>query len=211
MLFLAPARVKATTEGLLRAQFYLAALAADPSLRGVLATVTTTLQGVSHGQARLVDIEPLMIALAGTFEKPMAGEAAYFSWQALIAGEPAGEPGGRRQTRRVLLVQPVMDYARLQPGAAASDAVRSSGRSLGLDPVHGVSVRLTGSVPLGDEEFASLAEDWHLVAAAMVASLLGILWLAVHSARVVFAILVTTVIGLIMTARWGCWRLGVST
>jgi hopanoid biosynthesis associated RND transporter like protein HpnN len=37
----------------------------------------------------------------------------------------------------------------------------------------------------------------------MVASLLGILWLAVRSARVVSAILVTTVIGLIMTAGLG--------
>jgi len=101
-----------------------------------------------------------------------------------------------------------MDYAALQPGAAASDAVRSVARALGLEPAHGVSVRLTGPVPLGDEEFASLAEDWHLVAAAMVASLLGILWLAVRSARVVFAILVTTVIGLIMTAALGLLTTG---
>ena len=63
-------------------------------------------------------------------------------------------------------------------------------------------------MPLGDEEFASLAEDWHLVAAAMVASLLGILWLAVRSARVVLAILVTTVIGLIMTAALGLLTTG---
>jgi hopanoid biosynthesis associated RND transporter like protein HpnN len=86
--------------------------------------------------------------------------------------------------------------------------VRSAARALGLEPAHGVSVRLTGPVPLGDEEFASLAEDWHLVAAAMVASLLGILWLAVRSARVVLAILVTTVIGLIMTAALGLLTTG---
>jgi len=42
----------------------------------------------------------------------------------------------------------------------------------------------------------------------MVASLLGILWLAVRSARVVFAILVTTVIGLIMTAALGLLTTG---
>ena len=44
-------------------------------------------------------------------------------------------------------------------------------------------------MPLSDEEFASLAEDGHLVAAAMVIALLGILWWAVHSGRVVAAIL----------------------
>jgi len=208
LLFLAPDKVKETMEGLLRSQFLLATLAADPSLRGVLATITATLQGVSHGQARLGDIEPLMSALAATFEKALAGEAAYFSWQALMAADAVGEPAARRQFRRVLLVQPVMDYTQLQPGAAASDAIRAAARSLGLDPSHGVSVHLTGPVPLGDEEFASLAEDWHLVAAAMVVSLLGILWVAVHSARVVFAIVVTTVIGLIMTAGIGLLATG---
>jgi len=208
LLFLPPDKVKETLEGLLRSQFLLATLAADPSLRGVLATIQATLQGVRYGQARLGDIEPLMSALAATFDKALAGEAAYFSWQPLIAAESVGEPVGRLQTRRVLLVQPVMDYTQLQPGAAASNAVRAAAQSLGLDPSHGVSIHLTGPVPLGDEEFASLAEDWHLVATAMVVSLLGILWVAVHSARVVFAIVATTVIGLIMTAGVGLLATG---
>jgi hopanoid biosynthesis associated RND transporter like protein HpnN len=208
LLFLSPDKVKETTEGLLHAQFLLATLAADPSLRGVLTTIEATLQGVEHGQARLGDIEPLMSALAATFEKALAGEAAHFSWQTLVAAESVGEPVGRRQARRVLVVQPVMDYTQLQPGAAASNAIRDAARSLGLDPSHGVSVHLTGPVPLGDEEFASLAEDWQLVAAAMVVSLLGILWVAVHSARVVLAIVVTTVIGLIMTAGIGLLATG---
>ena len=208
LLFLPPDKVKETLEGLLRSQFLLATLAADPSLRGVLATIQATLQGVRYGQARLGDIEPLMSALAATFDKALAGEAAYFSWQHLDRGKSVGEPVGRLQTRRVLLVQPVMDYTQLQPGAAASNAVRAAARSLGLDPSHGVSIHLTGPVPLGDEEFASLAEDWHLVATAMVVSLLGILWVAVHSARVVFAIVATTVIGLIMTAGVGLLATG---
>ena len=55
-----------------------------------------------------------------------------------------------------------MDYAALEPGAAASDAIRHIAQSLGLDPAHGVTVRLTGPVPLADEEFASLAQDAHL-------------------------------------------------
>ncbi|CAN5744389.1 MMPL family transporter [soil metagenome] len=196
--------VKATTEGLLRSQFFLGSLAADPSLRGVLGTVSTTLQGVQHGQAKLGDILPLMAALAGTFEKAAAGQLATFSWQALLSGTAVGP----RDTRRVLVVQPVMDYRALQPGAAASDFVRGTARTLGLDPAHGVSVHLTGTVPLGDEEFASLAEDWHLVALAMVAALLGILWLAVRSTRVVFAILATTLIGLIMTTGVGLLATG---
>jgi hopanoid biosynthesis associated RND transporter like protein HpnN len=101
-----------------------------------------------------------------------------------------------------------MDYAALQPGLAASTAIRATAQALGLDPAHGVTVRLTGPVPLADEEFATLAEDAHLILGAMIVALLGILWLAVRSARVVIAILATTLVGLIMTTAIGLLATG---
>jgi hopanoid biosynthesis associated RND transporter like protein HpnN len=101
-----------------------------------------------------------------------------------------------------------MDYAALQPGLAASTAIRATAQALGLDPAHGVTVRLTGPVPLADEEFATLAEDVHLILGAMIVALLGILWLAVRSARVVIAILATTLVGLIMTTAIGLLATG---
>ena len=191
--------VAATAKGLTKAQPVLASLAADPSLRGVLTTLSRTLEGVRRGQAALRDIEPEMTTLAETFEATVAGRPAFFSWRRLLEGTSAG-PGA---TRHVVLVQPVMDYTALEPGAAASEAIRDTARSLDLDPAHGVSVRLTGPVPLADEEFATLAQDAHLVLGGMIAALLVILWLAVRSARVVIAILVTTLVGLIMTAAVG--------
>jgi hopanoid biosynthesis associated RND transporter like protein HpnN len=198
LLFLPLPQVQATVEGLSRSQALMASLAADPSLRGVLATVSHVLQGVQHGQAKLDEFQPLLAALADTFDKAAAGQPAFFSWQGLM-----GSSDVRRQTRRILVVQPVLDFSALQPGEAASRAIRAAARSLALDDAHGVNIRLTGPVPLADEEFASLAEDWHLVAAAMVIALLGILWSAVHSGRVVAAILLTTLMGLIVTAALG--------
>lgn len=206
LLFLSRPEVQAVVDGLMRSQFLLASLAADPSLRGVLNTLSRGLKGTRHGQAKLDDFQPLMTALADTFDRAATGEPAWFSWQYLMEGTSGGLAdggAGKRQTRRVLIVQPVLDYSALQPGAAASNAIRTTARSLDLDPAHGVSIGLTGPVPLGDEEFASLAEDADLVAGAMVLALLGILWWAVHSARVVTAILVTTLMGLAMTTGLG--------
>jgi hopanoid biosynthesis associated RND transporter like protein HpnN len=204
LLLLPLDQVKATTSGLLRAEFLLGPLASDASLHGVLTALSVALQGVQRGQAKLGDFAPAMTALAATFEKTVAGEPAFFSWRTLIAGAPAP----RRETRRIVLVQPVMDFTALQPGAAASTAIRAAGQALGLDPAHGVTLRLTGPVPLADEEFASLAQDAHLVGAAMVAALLGILWLAVRSARVVIAILATTLVGLLLTTGIGLLATG---
>jgi hopanoid biosynthesis associated RND transporter like protein HpnN len=204
LLLLPLNEVAATTKGLMRAQPLLAPLAADPSLRGVLTAISNMLEGIKHGQATLHDIEPAATAIAETFEKAAAGQPAFFSWRTLIAGAPAGP----RSTRHVVLVQPVMDYAALQPGLAASTAIRATAQALDLDPAHGVTVRLTGPVPLADEEFATLAEDVHLILGAMIVALLGILWLAVRSARVVIAILATTLVGLIMTTAIGLLATG---
>lgn len=204
LLLLSPEEVASTTQQLIQAQPFLGPLAADPSLRGVLTSISTVLEGVRRGDATLGAVEPAMTALADTFESILAGRPAFFSWRALITGAPAGP----RETRRIVLVQPVMDYAALQPGAMASKAIRGTGQELGLDPAHGVTIRLTGPVPLADEEFATLAEDAHLVTGVMALALLGILWLAVRSVRIVIAILATTLLGLVMTAGLGLLATG---
>jgi hopanoid biosynthesis associated RND transporter like protein HpnN len=204
LLLLPLDQVRATTNGLVRTTPLLAQVAADPSLRGVLSALSNMLEGIGHGQGTLHDIAPMTSALADAFEKVLAGRPAFFSWQTVIGGVPAGT----HATRRVVLVQPVMDYAALEPGAAASSAIRTTAQSLGLDAAHGVTVRLTGPVPLADEEFASLAQDAHLVLGAMLVALLGILWLAVRSVRVVLAIVVTTIVGLVITAAIGLMATG---
>ena len=205
LLFLPSADVEATTSGLVRAAPLLARLATDPSLRGALVVLTDMVQGLKQGEVSLQDIAPATTAFSQTFEDAVAGRPAHFSWRTIFNG---GKSRGLRETRHVLLVQPVMDYAALEPGAAASDAIRGIARSLGLDRAHGVTVRLSGPVPLADEEFASLAQDAYLVLGAMLAALFGILWLAVRSVRVVLAIAITTLVGLVLTAAAGLLIVG---
>jgi hopanoid biosynthesis associated RND transporter like protein HpnN len=100
-------------------------------------------------------------------------------------------------------VQPVLDYGSLMPGEAADAAIRTHASALGLDPAHGVTIRLTGSVPLSDEEFASLADKAWLVAGAMIAAMLITLRVATRSWKIVSAILITTFAGLIVTTALG--------
>jgi hopanoid biosynthesis associated RND transporter like protein HpnN len=204
LLFQALDDVRAATDGLVKAAPMLARLRADQSLRGVLSVLSAMLSAVKSGEVSLQDIEPAVTAFSETFENAVTGRPAYFSWRTFFTGKKSTS----RETRHILLVQPMMDYAALMPGAAASDAIRQIANSLGVDPAHGVSVRLTGSVPLADEEFASLSQGVHYVVGAMIASLLGILWLAVRSGRVVLAILVTTLAGLILTAAGGLLVIG---
>jgi hopanoid biosynthesis associated RND transporter like protein HpnN len=204
LLFLSRAEVSKTTQELIAAQPFLGALAADPSLRGVMTSLATASQGVARGQARLEQIERPMRAFAAAIEKIESGGQPFFSWQKLLGG---GTDFAR--TRSFIEVQPALDFDALSPGAAASDAIRAAARDLGLTPGQGVRVRLTGPVPLSDEEFATLAERADLMAAAMFLAVTLTLWLAVRSFRIIASILATVVTGLVLTMGAGLAIVGV--
>src|SRR2546421_600301 len=70
--FLPGPQVKATVDAMSRPQPLMASLAADPSLRGVLATVSRLLQGFQQGQAKLDEFHPLLLALTDAFDKVAA-------------------------------------------------------------------------------------------------------------------------------------------
>ena len=205
LLFASPAQVQETTARMIAAQPFLGPLAADPSLRGIATALGTMLEGIARGDATLERIDPAMAGLATAAEAEARGRPAFFSWQALLGSDNAGLAAPKR---RLILVRPVLDYGALMPGEAASDAIRAAAATLGLDPAHGVTVRLTGSVPLSDEEFASLADQWWLVAGAMLAAMLGTLWLATRSLRITAAILATTLLGLVVTTALGILAVG---
>ena len=205
LLFESPRAVSAATARMIEAQPFLGPLAADPSLRGIADALGTMLRGVTSGAASLNRIDRPMAALAAALEAQAAGKPALFSWQALFSD---GTTGPRAPLRRLILVRPMLDYGALQPGAAASDAIRAAAAALQLDSDHGVTVRLTGSVPLSDEEFASLADKAWLVASAMIIAMLGTLWLATRSWRAVIAIMLATAAGLIITTALGLLMVG---
>src|SRR5205814_1727672 len=73
----------------------------------------------------------------------------------------------------------------------------------------GVTVRLTGPVPLSDEEFGTISENAGLMAGAMLACVLLTLWLAVKSFRIIFAISLTLITGLAVTMAFGLMAVGV--
>ncbi len=205
LLFGSPEDVRTTTATLIRAQPMLGALAADPSLRGVATALSTILDGVERRSATLAQIDPAMRAIATSVDASLDGKPAYFSWQRLFG---SGDGVLAAPTRRLMLAQPVLDYGSLQPGEDASAAVTAAAAALGLDAAHGVSVQLTGEVPLADEEFATLQENIGAVGVLMLGAMLVTLWFATRSARLVAAIMATIVVGLIVTTALGLFAVG---
>jgi len=205
MLFLPLPDVQATAQQLFKAQPFLGALAADPSLRGILDSLSTTLMGVTAGQAKLTDLDAPMARFEDSFAAAADGQVKFLSWRSLITGAPPRP----EEIRRFIEVQPALDFDALEPGLKASTAIRDAAKTLGLTPENGVRVRLTGDVPLSDEEFASLTDRVWLMGGAMLGGVLLTLWLALRSCKLIFAILTTLVVGLAVTMAVGLLAVGV--
>ena len=194
LLFLSVDELTRTTEQLIRQQGFLGPLAADPSLRGVMEVLQLGAQGVRAGETTLDELAAPMTAFAKTFEDVLAGRPARLSWRQLLSGGKS-EP---RELRRFILIKPKLDYNALEPAAAAIDLIRSTAANLGLTPDRGVRVRLTGPAPVESDEFATIKENAALNAALTVAAIAFILFLALRSGRVIFAVLATAFAGLIV-------------
>ena len=201
LLFLSYDEVKTTTEEIIAAQPFIGPLAADPSLRGIMDSLKTALDGVARGQAKLSDLERPLAGFGNTLGKIAAGQPAFLSWRSLITGaKPA-----RQELRRFIEVKPLLDFTALEPGESATDAIRATASALHLTPANGVRVRLTGPVPLSDEEFATLADRAALMLGAMLLAVLATLWAAVRSFRIIAAILITLTVGLLITMALGLY------
>lgn len=204
VLFGSVDEVRATTSSLVAAQPLLGPLAADPSLRGVADALSTMLTGVERGSTSLEDIDRPVVALNTALARVLRGEPAYFSWQALFASKGGQSP----PKRRLILAQPHLDFTALKPGEKPVAAIRAAAAALALDAAHGVRVQVTGQVPLADEEFSTLEENIGVVGIIMALAMLVTLWFATRSVKIVGAIMLVIIAGLVVTTAVGLAAVG---
>jgi len=204
LLFQSTADVARTTQQMIAAQPLLGTLAQDPTLRGLMDALMLMSQAGQYDEAAWSAIAEPLNKLAVVFAAVAAGQVPAFSWRALITGSPPAP----RERRRFILVEPVLDYRALRPGEAATQAIRKAAHELGLDADGRVRVRLTGRVPLADEEFGTLAEGAAINTSVMLLAIVVLLWLALRSLRMVAATFLTLAVGLIVTAAVGLLAFG---
>jgi hopanoid biosynthesis associated RND transporter like protein HpnN len=191
-------------KNLTQAQRLVQVLAGDPSLRGVIQALQFGLLGVQGGRITLDTMTWPMTLGADAIEKVNAGQPATFSWRDMVQGR-ASTAGERR---KFLNIQGVLDYSELEPGLKATDAIRKAAADLKFASDYQASLRLTGPVPLADEEFATIKENAALNATVTIAIVLFILWLALRWFRIIFAVFVSLVVGLAVTAAAGMLMVG---
>src|SRR5271165_1922820 len=204
LLFLDKDELQTLMDNTIDAQPFLGQLVADPSARGLFAALSLIGIGVEKGQA---DLKPYTTALQGFHEsmaQAVAGHPEPLSWQRLLGGS-AAELGGKY---KFVLVQPKLDFGDLQPGGAATDAMRKVIADLEYVKTGQARVRITGSVALADEEFATVAQG--AVSGLIISFVLITLWLflALHSWRLIVPVLATLILGLMTTLLFASLAVG---
>jgi uncharacterized protein len=179
-------------------------LAGDPSLRGVIQTLQFGLLGVQGGQITLDAMTWPMTLGADAIEKVVAGKLATFSWHELVQGA-AAKPD---DLLRFLEIRAALDYSELEPGKRATNAIRKAAADLDIASKYQAQLRLTGPVPMADEEFATIKENAGLNATVTIALVLVILWLALRWTRIIVAVFICVAVGLSITAAVGMLMVG---
>jgi len=201
LLLLPPAQLAKLLGQIVAAQPFLGQLAADPSSRGLFTGLGLIAQGAQYGQ-NLTPYNGALGAVADSLSQAASGHPQPLSWQALIGANMGGNVD-------FVLAHPVLNQGSLQPGGAATAALRRI--AAGLPDVASGRARVdyTGQIPLSDEEFASLTQG--LVAGGIVSVVLIALWLflALRSWRLILPILATLVLGLALTISFAALTIGV--
>jgi hopanoid biosynthesis associated RND transporter like protein HpnN len=204
LLFLPTPEVARQTSQLASAAPIFDILIDDPSIRGLTGVLEFGLGGAQRGQySRDAMARPLNM-VADTVEKVLAKQPANFSWRELSSTEPLTD-GDRRA---LLNIRPVLDFNALEPGGAATDAIRQTVKDLDLAGKYGARVRLTGPVPIANEEFATIQEGALVNHTVTVLVVLFILWCALKSPRIILAVFLTLAIGLSVTTAIGLMMVG---
>ncbi len=203
MLFLDGTRLESALDHIIDAQPFLGERAQDPSASGLIAALGL----LAVGGEQHADLTPYRAALSAfhnSIAATIAGQSHPLSWTRLLAGDLADEAG----TYKFVLAQPRLDHTQLQPGGTALRVMRNVANDLEFVKSGDARVRITGSVALADEEFATVAQG--AVEGMVASTLLITLWLflAVRSWRLIVSILLTLALGLVLTLFFAAVAVG---
>lgn len=204
LLFLPVEQLGQTLGQLQEVAPFVSMLARNPNWRGLSQATQAAMIGVQGGRLPLDSLAPIFDRFSQTFEDSLAGRPATFSWQEMLSNEKSA-PG---DLRKFVDIVPKLDYSALEPGKQATDAVRQAAVDAKLSADYQARVRLTGSVPIADEEFATVKEGMVLHGIGTVFVVMFILWLALKSGRIILAVFLSLAGGLAITAALGFLMVG---
>jgi uncharacterized protein len=186
------------------AQPFLGTLSADPTSRGLFTALGLLGQGVTHADANLAPYAGELRAFHASMAAAISGHPQPLSWQDMLSSG-LSDLGGKYQ---FVLAKPRLDFNSLEPGGAATEAIRAAAAKLPFVQSGAAHVRITGPVALADTQFATVAKGTVVGLIGSLALITLWLLLAVRSWRLIVPILATLGVGLMLTLLFAATAIG---
>jgi hopanoid biosynthesis associated RND transporter like protein HpnN len=194
LLYLSVKDLEALSENLASAQPLLGLISKDLTLRGLFSVIERIVdqEGDMEQKTKLV---PFFDRLAQILESSTSNRPRPLSWQELILGEEMAADA----SRQFIILDPIIDYATFSGGEAGIKAIYRIRDELGLHEASGVKVRLTGDVVLNYENLLAVNKGMGLTTLISFLLVAIAIMIGLGSGRLVFASLVTLLVGFIWT------------
>ena len=201
LTYLSLSELEELAANLAEAQPFIGRLFLDNSLNGFLTTISLAISSVDYELP--IDLKPMLLKITAALTAVNKGDNFQLSWQQLMFG---GE-SDLLTTQRFILVKPILDYAELLPAEKSLFAIRTiTDQTRRLFPQ--VSIRITGEVALEHDELESVAQSTVIASLISLALVCTSLLIGLRSLTMMFATLVSLVMGLIFTAAFAAWSIG---
>ncbi len=203
VLYLSTAEIDAIGAELATVQPLLGAISNDRSARGLFRLLKLAFTAAAEGEPSTSGIAPTAVQVATAVNAALDGKSAAIDWSGLFSQLQSASP-----PRALVIAKAKLDLTVLEQGADATAFIRAQAADLGLTADGGYRVRLTGEVPLTDEEFATIATGTTLAGTLAVLGVGILMVLALGSFRLVGVTLFTLFVGFLFTLAWAAVSVG---
>jgi hopanoid biosynthesis associated RND transporter like protein HpnN len=166
----------------------------------VLDVATRTLTADEAGAAG--DLAPFYGGIARTLDSAREGSGEPLAWSSLLASPQMPS------TRRLIVLQPELDYTRMQPATTAIADIRAIAARLNEGAAVPVRVRLTGSVAMEHEELQSVSSTAGIGSIATLLLVAIVLYASLRSWRLLAISIATLLSGLALTGAFAAATVG---
>ena len=181
---------------------FLGTLVHDPSLRGLFSILTAALED-DPPPAQRKRLAGIFALLSEAIEAQRLGRPHALLWKQAMLEDLTDRDD---PLHGFLLVKPRLDYSNLEAAGGPLKVLRRHSRD--LSERFDVRIRLTGSIPIEEEERATLTEGAGVAAGLSLGLVSFVLFAGLRSVRLVSAILCTLVVGLLWTAAFAVATVG---
>lgn len=182
---------------------FLGAVATDRSLRGLFRTLDLSLN-VPVEPAQQEQLIGLYTRITEAVEAELGGRSSRIYWRDDLVPHPGGGSGVARD---FVVLQPRLDYSRIDAaGAALRDVRAEAARVEAANP--GVRVRLTGPVALDQEELASVEASAGITTGLSLTLVFALLIWGLRSPWLIAAVLLNLLVGLVWTTAFATAAVG---